>query len=52
MNILKKLQILKILYGIIGSRLYNIKILVYHIVSHKHKGDDLSNIYIFIYLSP
>jgi hypothetical protein len=36
-SILKKIQI------------YNIKILVYHIVSHKYKGDNIS---IFNYLSP
>jgi hypothetical protein len=50
MNILKKLQILKTLYGIIDDRLYNIKILIYHIVSHKYKDDDFSIMFIFLFI--
>jgi hypothetical protein len=41
---------LKTLYGIISGKLSNIKILVYHIVSHKYKGGDLSIMFIFLFI--
>jgi hypothetical protein len=44
------LEILKILYEIISGKLCNIKILVYHIISHKYKGGYISIMFIFLFI--